>query len=241
MKPNGIAIINADDPFFNVWQQASNSFTQITFAIHQKSDIQAKNISYNYQTKVTDFDLVTPAGEIHISLLLLGEHNVMNALAAAACAYAAKINNVQIKQGLELVQPVKGRMQFKYGAHGVQIIDDTYNANPASFNAALQVLQNCAGRKWVVLGDMHELGQKALQFHTSSGQKAYSAGVEKFLTVGELSLHANHAFGKNAQHFETHDHLIKYLVQNLAADLTVLVKGSRAMRMERIVYAMQES
>ena len=171
-------------------------------------------------------------------LALAGRHNVMNALTATAAALAAGLGAEHIKRGLENVRPVAGRLQLKPGIKGSRIIDDTYNANPLSLQAALKVLAGCEGEKFLALGDMGELGGDAAALHRQAGVQARDYGVDALYAVGDNSRNAVQAFGERARHFAAHEALIDSLRDDLHAEVTLLVKGSRAMHMERVVKAL---
>jgi len=175
-------------------------------------------------------EITTPAGELSVVLPLPGRHNALNALAATAAALAAGCTLDEIRAGLESLRPVPGRLCWKAGVNGVRILDDTYNANPASLLAALEVLSAVPGERWLALGDMAELGGEAEALHTSAGRRAHDAGVTRLYAVGELSRF----------HFSAQDRLIERLQEDLQPVCTLLVKGSRSAHMERVVDALTE-
>ncbi len=177
----------------------------------------------------------TPAGELRVVLQVPGEHNARNALAAATAALALHIPLTTIVKGLQGFGGVTGRLQRKQALHGATLIDDTYNANPASMHAALEVLAQAAGKRIFVLGDMGELGDDAAQFHREIGIAARELGIERLFALGTLSAEAVREFGTGAQHFASIDELYAVLDKELGAQTTVLVKGSRFMKMERVV------
>lgn len=232
---DGIAIINADDAFADLWRDKSAGFGQITFGFNPSAQVRAESIATSPQTAVCTFKLCTPEGRVDISLALSGRHNVANALAAASCCLAVGISLNEIKSGLESVRPVKGRLQHRPGFNDARILDDTYNANPASLRAALDVLIKMPGRHWLVLGDMGELGPTASALHAEMGEAARSLGIERLFALGDLSREAVSAFGAGARHFEDVDRLCSELRAALGPDVTVLVKGSRAMALERVI------
>ena len=241
LQSNGTAIINADDPFAEYWQTVCEHKNQCTFGITAKNvDVSASNIEIVSEQSATHFNLKTDQGLIEIRLNLLGQHNVMNALAAAACCLKLDISLSSIKSGLEKVKPVKGRLQVKQGKFGSRIIDDTYNANPTSYAAALNVLRSYSGRRYMVLGDMGELGETAKQLHADAGKDAKYAGVDGLFTIGDLSINAMESFGEGAFHYDSYDALNRALLEILGQKTTVLIKGSRSMHMERIVEALTE-
>ncbi len=177
----------------------------------------------------------TPAGELSLALQVPGEHNARNALAAATAALALHIPLTTIVKGLEGFGGVEGRLQRKRALQDATLIDDTYNANPASVHAALEVLAQAQGKRIFVLGDMGELGDAAAQFHREIGIAARELGIERLFALGTLSIEAVREFGESARHFEANEALYEALDKELDAQTTVLVKGSRFMKMERVV------
>jgi len=233
-----VAVINADDRFADLWKSLAQKNTQLTFGCEKKADV-----SCEWQGDINGNRLIvqTPEGNFDCTLKLLGKHNVMNALAATTVSIGAGVTIKDIKAGLEAVQPVPGRMQQNKGLNGSRIINDTYNANPTSLKAGLGVLEDCKGVRVLVLGDMGELGEDVEQFHTQAGEMAVQSKVDRLFTLGKYSENATKAFGKKASHYEDVDRLIADVRKILGSDTTVLVKGSRMMRMERVVNALLES
>lgn len=228
LTQNGIAILNRDDTHFDYWKKLIGAHHYLSFGLENPADISA---NYNDNQPLT---IHTPKGNMTVKLPLLGKHNAANALAATACAIAANIDLAAIQMGLENVKPAPGRMRQYTLPHNVKIIDDTYNANPFSLEAAVNTLATYAGTKIVVLGDMKELGADAKQLHFTSGEKMRAAGIDYLFTLGQLSEATTEAFGQNAQHFAERDKLINALLPYLTKDVTILVKGSRSMQMEKI-------
>ena len=177
----------------------------------------------------------TPAGKLQVELQVPGEHNALNALAATSIALALEVPVATIEKALHGFGGVAGRLQRKQALRGAMLIDDTYNANPASVHAALEVLAQAQGSRIFVLGDMGELGADAAQFHREVGIAARELGIEKLLALGTLSAEAVREFGTGARHFTDVDALNAALNEELDAQTTVLVKGSRFMKMERVV------
>ena len=217
----------------------------ITFGLKNRADVTADTDTILCRVEagnfITTFSMRTPQGNTEIKLKLAGKHNVLNALAATAAALAAKATLNNVKLGLEELRPVAGRLQLKQGINQACIIDDSYNANPASLNAAIEVLADLVGYKILVLGDMAELGADELQMHHQIGVFARSCKIDALFGLGPLSQHAVAAFGAAAQHFTNHDELSSALSQYIAGlqtPVTVLIKGSRSSRMERIVEAL---
>ncbi|MCF6256714.1 MAG: UDP-N-acetylmuramoyl-tripeptide--D-alanyl-D-alanine ligase [Gammaproteobacteria bacterium] len=236
LPANGVAIINADDAFAGLWQKQAEPRSMVRFSLSAESDVDAE--VRGTLTADGSLQMVTPAGEVQVSLPLEGRHNAANALAATAAALAAGASIADVKTGLESMQTVPGRLQRKAGIRGAQIIDDTYNANPASLHAALDVLTQCHGDRYLALGDMAELGEKAEEYHQQAGQQARKAGVSRLYAVGECSQYAAQAFGQHGQHFAAQDELISCLQDDLHKDVTLLVKGSRSAHMENVVAAL---
>jgi UDP-N-acetylmuramoyl-tripeptide--D-alanyl-D-alanine ligase len=238
----GIAVINADDAREGLWHVMAAPHRIVTFGLRYVAEVTGHDLHLNAALGCS-FTLATPAGEAAVELRLSGRHNVMNALAAAAAAHAVGIGIGDIVRGLEAMRAVERRLQLKRGIGGARVIDDTYNANPGSVKAALEVLavSSAGGEKVLVLGDMGELGNAGEALHEQVGRQARAIGVDRLYTVGELARTAAGTFGKCAAHFATQEALIEALRADLAAAasaaVTVLVKGSRSMRMERVVDA----
>ncbi len=235
LDASGTAVINADDDYADYWRGLAGSRRQLTFGLKAGADVSAV---CELGPERSRLDLRTPAGNALVHLALPGRHNVMNALAAAAVTIALDLPLDLIKAGLERMQPVGGRLQIRAGSGGGRIIDDTYNANPASLAAGLRVLRGFEGRRWLALGDMAELGEAAAAYHRDVAQLAREAGVERIYATGTLSRTAVEAFGPEGRHFDSQAALIEALRADLAGAVTVLVKGSRSSRMERVVMAL---
>jgi UDP-N-acetylmuramoyl-tripeptide--D-alanyl-D-alanine ligase len=238
LKSDGVAVINNDDEYANLWQQLAAPHQTSTFALDNRADVMATELRLNESG--SDFTLQSKSGDIAIHLPLAGRHNVMNALAASVCALACGCTLDAIQQGLQNLQPVKGRLQRRAGINGISLIDDTYNANPASLNAALAVLSNNTSPYWLVLGDMNELGTESAEFHRQAGERAREFGVERLWAIGDMSRYAVESFGEGAKHFVHHNELIQSLRAQLPSRATVLIKGSRGMQMEKVVSALQK-
>lgn len=234
LNAGGIAILNADDQFFPLWKDLANGKKIISFGLQKKADVWA---DYHLQSAASTMKIHTPQGFVSIQLPVPGLHNVMNALAAVATALALEVSFVSIKAGLENFCPAKGRLQVLQGMRGAKVIDDTYNANPMSMRAAINVLQACVGKRILVLGDMGELGEDAPAMHREVGEYAKHAGIEALYSLGDLSAEMTNGFGAGARHYAELEALLEDLKKNLQTDTTVLVKGSRFMAMERVVKA----
>ena len=235
---DGIAVINADDVFADYWKSLNPDRKIITFGLNAKADVTASYQEINAASQIT---LTTPNGKFDFSLNLLGKHNVSNALAASACAFALGVSNVDIARGLESFAGVKGRLQRKAGLNGASLIDDTYNANPDSMRAAIDVLASQQSKQIFVMGDMAELGADTAQMHAGVGLYAKQKGISELLAFGEFSQLACQEFGINAQHFTSLEALVLCLKNSMQANTTVLVKGSRFMQMERVVDAIEKN
>lgn len=232
LSENGIAVINADDAFFGYWQALTIGKKVLTFSLNKVADVSAK---YQEIDGLSHVELTTPTGKIDFKLNVLGKHNIANALAASAAAVALGVSNQDIANGLQNMQAVRSRLQRKAGLNGVLLIDDTYNANPDSMKAAIDVLAAMDGSRIFVMGDMGELGADAATMHAEIGLYAKQNGVKNLLAFGALSIHAANAFGAGAQHFSALEDVIINTKKLMQTHTTVLVKGSRFMKMERVV------
>lgn len=242
LKQNGIAVLNRDDRYFDYWQGLAGSRKIISFGLNDNADVFARAIKTECVSGfVTAFELVTTKGSVTVQLKLAGRHNVLNALAAAAAGLALGLDLKMIKQGLESVNPVKGRLQPVVSRLGNLVIDDTYNANSASLTVGLDVLANCPGKPWLVLGAFGELGPQSAKMHEDMGHLIKDKGVVRLLAVGADAKNTVHGFGAGGQFFETQADLLAVLQHDLAGDETILVKGSRAQRMENIVAVLVET
>jgi UDP-N-acetylmuramoyl-tripeptide--D-alanyl-D-alanine ligase len=240
LSPEATAVINADDPYAGYWRGVAKASRVISFGVHSSADFAAKNTVQTIEQAEfsTRFTLVCPWGELQIKLRAGGAHNVANALAAASAAYAAGASAEHITKGLADFRAVSGRLQLKTGVRDSRIIDDSYNANPSSVRAGLEVLRSMNGATWLVLGDMAELGEHASDSHAHMGAYARDCGVKRLFAVGPQSSRAAETFGSGAEWFPTVDSLIRRLQAELSPGVTVLVKGSRINRLERVVEAL---
>jgi UDP-N-acetylmuramoyl-tripeptide--D-alanyl-D-alanine ligase len=238
LSPGGIAVFPADDPFTSLWLSLAGPRPHLTFALQGDADVHAEAMWLDDHWALT---LHTPAGAVPVALRLAGTHNAKNALAAAACALAAGAPLDAIRRGLEGFEPVKGRSQLKTidrrGAR-VALIDDSYNANPDSVRAAIDVLATLRAPHALLLGDMGEVGTRGPEFHAEVGAFARERGIEQLWCAGALCVHAVQAFGSAARHFADVPAMVAALGE-LPAVGSVLVKGSRFMQMERVVSALQ--
>lgn len=232
LPQDGIAVLNKDDPFFDYWRKQTGKHRVLSFGFSKEADVTVTQRESSHAQGIT---VHTPQGNIDINLPLLGKHNVLNTLAAAAAAQAIGIDLTAIRNGLENTLPAPGRLQLYTLTNGVKIIDDTYNANPFSLRAAVETLAAFAGKKILVLGDMKELGEEAKSLHHSAGEQIREAGIDYLFTFGELSSNTSRAFGEGAYHFSEQEKLVTALKPFLYNQTTILIKGSRSMRMEKVV------
>lgn len=242
LQAGGVAVINADDEFAPLWREMAAGHAQSSFGLSTSADFHPDSDSLRQlPTGVWEFTLQSPKGVVAVRLSLPGRHNVMNALAAAAAASAAGASLTEISSGLANVPVTPGRLIVLPGLRGCRLIDDTYNANPFSLKAAMEFAVSLGDPVWLVLGDMGELGTRAAALHADCGELARHLGVQRLWTFGSLSLHATEKFGADAEHFVDLAALIKSVRGNLRSGITVLIKGSRSMRMERVVEALRVS
>ncbi|MDH3281006.1 MAG: UDP-N-acetylmuramoyl-tripeptide--D-alanyl-D-alanine ligase [Gammaproteobacteria bacterium] len=234
MPESGVAILNADDPFFALWRERARPRRCVTFGMTSARDVWA---DVERAFPGARFTLHTPAGSVAVTLPLPGIHNVYNALAAAGAARELDVDLEHIRAGLERVSPVPGRLVGRRATCGAQVFDDTYNANPASLHMALDTLAAAPAPRILVLGDMGELGEAAQRLHSQVGVQAREAGVSRLFAIGPLTRYAVEAFGPQARHFEQPGDLIDALNKEMGPETTVLIKGSRFMHMEDIVAA----
>lgn len=227
----GIAVVNADDGCREVFRAAAGDRRVVDFGLERPAAVSG---GCSLKPLSSDIVVRTPSGEACATLAIPGLHNVRNALAAAACAHAAGVAAETIARGLEAFRPYLGRMQAKPARGGATVIDDSYNANPDSVRAAIDVLAACPAPTVLVLGDMGEVGEHGPAFHREVGGYARERGIGALYALGEASRAAADAFGAQARHFDS----VEALLQGLPRAATVLVKGSRFMRMERVVAAL---
>jgi len=241
LPADGVAVINADDPHAPLWRKLAAHAAVLSFGWDGSADVRAQDVAV--AAEGTRFRLHTPAGSATVRLRLPGRHNVANALAAAAAGIALNLAPAQIAEALARVMPVAGRSNLIRARAGLTVLDDSYNANPASLRAALALLADQPGERWLVLGDMKELGREAAALHAQAGREARAHGVQRLYAVGELARGAAQSFGEGGRHFADLESLLVALNDDLvsAGEVAVLVKGSRAARMERVVAALTNS
>ncbi len=239
LGPDGVAVINRDDVYADYWAGLNAGRRMVDFGLDQPAQVRGRVLD----PARNRFRLTADEEEVEITLPLPGRHNVRNALAAAAAALAVGATLAEVRQGLENLRGVGGRMQRLVGWHGGAVIHDAYNANPASLAAALAAVGTEPGRKWLVLGDMLELGPTAEALHAQSGREARTAGFERLYAVGEHSRAAARAFADGGVHYENVEALIAELTRDLenGEPAIVLVKGSRGMRLERVAAALADA
>ena len=233
LKEDGIAIVNADDTHADYWRGLAGGRKVMSFGVAAGADVR---IVAGGEPLV----LETPAGRIETMLGVPGEHNRRNAAAAATAALALGIAPEAVARGLAAYTGSKGRLQAHPCILGATLIDDSYNANPASVLAAIQVLAARTGTRILVLGDMGELGPEAARLHREVGERARAAGIDRLLCLGDLSVNAVAGFGDGAMHFERIEELLAEIECALGAGVTILVKGSRFMKMERVTQSFVE-
>ena len=234
LADGGVAVVNADDAYADLWRMMAGSHLLRTFGIEHAAVVRA---GVRQQGLTTRLSLQAPEGRAELKLAVPGRHNARNALAAAAACLAAGIPLAAVTAGLEGFAGLKGRLQRRQGRAGAVVLDDTYNANPDSVRAGIDVLAATVGRKVLVLGDMGEIGEASGQYHDEIGGYAKSQGIDRLLAFGDASQQAVRNFGEGARHFCDIEKLIAAVNKELGPETTVLVKGSRFMKMERVADA----
>jgi UDP-N-acetylmuramoyl-tripeptide--D-alanyl-D-alanine ligase len=242
LKPDGVAVFPADDAHTTLWQRLAGDRTCLRFSSLHDSNAEVCLVDAQWQKDHWRIQANTPAGVLQTQLHIAGRHNVNNALAATACALAAGVSLEVIAQGLRVFEPVKGRSRafdVTCQGHHVTVVDDTYNANPDSVRAAIEVLAELPAPRVLVLGDMGEVGTQGPAFHQEVGAYAKTKGIDQLLCLGDLSQHSATAYGVSAVHATDIDTLTQHVLALLPNAGSVLVKGSRFMKMERVTEAMQ--
>src|SRR6478672_672789 len=239
LPSGGVAVINADDAFAPYFAERAYGRRLIRFGLDASADVTARDLQLDADG--ARFMLVTPQGSVDVALALAGRHNVLNALAAASLALGAGAGLQAIRDGLSAARAVAGRLVTHRLAGGALLVDDSYNANPGSLNAAIDTLASAPGERWLVLGDMRELGVDAEALHAEAGRRAKTAGITRLLTLGPLSAAASEAFGAGATHFDSHAAVAEAIRAGLQPGLRVLVKGSRGSAMDRVVKALLDA
>jgi len=239
LGPDGVVVLNADDEWAPLWRELAKKRRVIGFGVKRPADVTvvpgSVKIRWLETGFRTSFVLDSWIGRLPIDLALAGQHNIMNALAAASVGLAEGIALADVQHGLAQIEAVPGRLQSSVAASGAHLVDDTYNANPDSVAAAIAVLSSAPGERWLVLGDLAELGPESGALHAQLGAQARASGVDRLCSVGHASAAATEAFGKGASHFDTQEALVADIYPQLGPDSYVLVKGSRSSAMERVV------
>ena len=240
LRVNGIAVINADDAYASLWREMAGQRIQRSFGLSELADFHPQpNSVKQLPTGMWTFRLVSPAGEASIQLSLPGRHNVINALAAAATACAAGASLDDVMSGLANTPIISGRLIVLPGIRDCRLIDDSYNANPQSLKTAMEFALSLGDPVWLVLGDMAELGESSTELHADCGELASMLGIARLFSFGSLSLHATEHFGDSSEHFVNSEALIAALRSSLRPGITLLIKGSRSMRLERVVESLR--
>jgi len=241
LSSSGFGVINADDQFYSTLKEATEGFFTRTFGFHENADVRGTEpkVEQGYGFGRSNLQLTTLDQTWSTPFSLLGRHNVMNALAATAAAQCLDVQRDSILAGLSSMQAVSGRLQTVVGIESSTIINDSYNANPTSAKAAIDVLAGMSGDRHFVLGNMAELGADAANWHAQIGAYAKEQGVNHLWTTGDLAQYASNAFGSRT-HFETQAELVMAIETQLSDASIVLVKGSRSSQMEVVVRALME-
>ncbi len=238
LADGGTVVLNKDDKFFARWKALAEGRKVMTFGLNGGADVSA-----HYQLNASNslISITLDDEKVEVELKSPGLHNVQNALAATAAGLAVGVDINAVKKGLSNYSGTKGRLQYKQALHGAVVIDDTYNANPMSVRAAIDVLKAHQGQTVLVLGDMGELGSDAKSMHQEVGAYAKKEGIDVMHTLGDLSQESTNAFGKGSEHFDAIEALIISTKKIMDKSTMVLVKGSRYMAMERVVSAIEEA
>lgn len=236
--PTSTVALNADDIYCAMWRELAGARQVLTFGLAQSADVRGRYVATEDGCRLR---IMFAGDEIEVSLPVPGRHNAMNALAAATLAAAMGMSLAAIQTGLQTFVSAPGRLQIRILPNGTRLIDDSYNANPESVHAAIDVLAGYAGRRVLVLGDMGELGNASEAAHTGVGEYAKSRGIDTLMAMGHDSQLAIRVFGVGGQHFDDIVDLVDALRPQLTAEATVLIKGSRFMRMERVVEMLEGS
>lgn len=243
LQPGGTALLNADDPNVEQWMRRATEKRIVQFGVTTVGPqvaYRANDIQIGQRGQVS-FTLESPDGNADIQLQLLGAHNVKNAVAAAATAMEAGASLDDVKKGLSELAPVKGRMSILSGLNGCCLIDDTYNASPSSFMAAIDVLNSFSERKFLIAGDIKELGEESVSAHESVGHYAANSDIDELWGVGEFTRYTVAAYGDRGRYFENQEELIAACQAQAGNDIAFLVKGSRGAQMDLVIKAMQNA
>jgi UDP-N-acetylmuramoyl-tripeptide--D-alanyl-D-alanine ligase len=242
LSTTGVAILNQDDPRLPVWLDLTRAHKRLTFGFSESADVRLDRTSlrshWNREGYRQEFVAQTPVGPIPLMLQLAGEHNLRNALCAVAVGIALNLSVADMQEGLASLRAAKGRWQIQTAPSGLCVIDDSYNANPDSMRVAIETLAQAESRRWLVMGDLAELGSEAAKMHAEIGRVAKDAGIDRLWAVGELSREAALVFGEGGRYFADKESLIEALKGQLDRSDRVLVKGSRSAGMEQVVAAL---
>ncbi|EXI77695.1 MAG: UDP-N-acetylmuramoyl-tripeptide--D-alanyl-D-alanine ligase [Candidatus Accumulibacter appositus] len=237
LDATGVAVFCADDQWAELWRSQSHGLGKMTFAFEKTADVRGRFYLHGLESRLS---IAAAGDEVEMVLALPGQHNARNALAAATACLAAGVPLAAVHAGLSAFRGLKGRLQRRTALNGALLLDDTYNANPDSVRAGIDVLAATIGHSVLVLGDMGEIGEMSGQFHDEIGGYAKSQGIDRLFTLGEASALAAHNFGSGGAHYQSLDKLIAAVLAELTPETTVLVKGSRFMRMERVADAIAQ-
>jgi len=238
LPAHGVAVFPAHDTYTSLWEKLAGQRACMRFSMTGEAEVQLHHA--DWLKDHWRVEAQTPAGVLRTRLHIAGRHNVGNALAATACALAAGVSIEVIAQGLDRFEPVKGRSRalgIQYQGRDITVVDDTYNANPDSVRAAIDVLAELPAPRLLVLGDMGEVGAQGPEFHQEVGKYAADQGIDHVLCLGDLAAYTASACGSHAQHMSDIDSLNQRVMQHLPQIGSVLVKGSRFMKMERVIEA----
>lgn len=242
LSREGTAIVNADDPFCPYWEELARDRQIVRFGLSERADVRAVDVQplrFEAGRFKNRFRIASSAGQFEIELQLAGRHNIRNALAAVAAALACEVPVETIQRGLSAMVPVEGRLRPLFHREGGVLLDDCYNANPASLEAALEALEALGGERWVVMGGLAELGKASPAFHAKMGQTLRERSVARLFALGEETEITVQTFGKGGFHFEHHEALIEALLKALHGGVNLLVKGSRCYRLETVVESLR--
>ncbi len=237
MPHDATAVINADDDYCDYWRGVCGDRPVVTFGQSADATVRIQDVSQELRgtTAKLMFDLAYQTEIARVEVGFAGEHNAYNAAAAAAATLQLGLSLEEVCAAISKTRPVSSRMNIREAKSGARVVDDTYNANPASLKAAVQFVTSLPGESWLVLGDMGELGDDSAQLHKQAGEMARQAGITRLFTCGDLSKHAVDGFGQGALAFSTKDELAETITKEMHEGLTVLVKASRAMGFEYVV------
>ena len=240
LPADGMAIVNADDAHHSLFVDRAGGRAVMSFGMEQPADVRAI-VDQGDAMFGSHLSIVTPSGTVNVALAIAGRHNALNAAAATAACVAAGVSLSHIAQGLQAFRPVEGRLVKSLLPSGAVLLDDTYNANPDSVRAAIDVLASIGGRRVLVLGPMAEVGDQGPAFHREIGDYARSRGIDRLLAIGDATAPATDAFGSGASRHGDINALIDATNDEVAAGTTLLVKGSRSARMERVIDALTDT